>query len=117
MVSLKKGAVNALRLQMQTPTRLAFKESSSSEVVAMMQTAKTRHGNDLRRHWRLNGSFSASRSLIVESEMRAVLVIIADVFVYEAFQMSLVEDDHMIEQIAAAGANSAFCNTGTACMM
>jgi hypothetical protein len=42
--------------------------------------------------------------------MRPVLVIIADVLVHQTFQMPLVQDNHMIEQITAAVADPTFGN-------
>jgi hypothetical protein len=43
--------------------------------------------------------------------MCAILEIVADVFVHQAFQMPLIENDHVVEQIPAAGAYPAFRNT------
>ena len=39
--------------------------------------------------------------------MRPVLVVVVDVFVHQAFQMSSIEDDHMIEQVSPAATNPA----------
>src|ERR1035437_1351599 len=43
--------------------------------------------------------------------MCAILEIVADVFVHQAFQMPLIENDHVVEQIPAEGAYPAFRNT------
>ena len=40
--------------------------------------------------------------------MSPVFVVIIDVFVHEAFEMAFVQNDHVIEQIPAAGTNEAF---------
>ena len=37
--------------------------------------------------------------------MRPVLVVMADVLVHKSLQMPLIEDDHMVKQIAVAVAN------------
>ena len=42
--------------------------------------------------------------------MSTILVIIADVVIHEAFQMTFVEHDHMIKQFATAAANEPFRN-------
>src|SRR5450631_4543674 len=42
--------------------------------------------------------------------MGAILEIVEDVFVHQAFQMLPIENDHMVEQIPAAGAYPAFRN-------
>ena len=77
----------------------------------MMQPAKLRRGNDLRMHWSSLHRLSASRRLLVQSEMRPVFVIVANVFVHEALQAACIQHDHVVEQIAAAGANPTFGHT------
>jgi hypothetical protein len=42
--------------------------------------------------------------------MRSVVVVVADVLGHQASQMTLIENDDMIEQIPAAVANPALCN-------
>ena len=37
-------------------------------------------------------------------------MVITDVFVHQAFQMPLIEDDHMVEQIPSAVAGPVLCN-------
>ena len=41
--------------------------------------------------------------------MGPVVVVVADVFPHQTFEMSFVEDDDVIEQISAATAHEAFC--------
>ena len=41
-------------------------------------------------------------------------MVVADIFGHETFQMPLIEDDDMIEQIAAAVADEAFSHTVSA---
>lgn len=75
--------------------------TSSSEVVSMMQAAERRHGNDIRIRRRALHGPSLSRRLLAQPEMRPILVVIADVFVHQPFQMVLVEHDDMVGQVAA----------------
>jgi hypothetical protein len=35
--------------------------------------------------------------LLVQAEMRPVVVVIADIFAHESLQVALVQDDHMVE--------------------
>lgn len=42
--------------------------------------------------------------------MRPVFVVVGDVFVHQAFQMSLAEDDHMVEQVPPAAADPTLGN-------
>lgn len=76
----------------------------------MMQTAESRHGDDLGAPDRPLHSRSPHRGLLVQPEMRSVAVVITDVLVDEAFQMAFVQNDHVIEQIATASANSRLSN-------
>src|ERR1700694_1570665 len=55
--------------------------------------------------------FATRGRSLFQREMRAILVIIADIFVHHAFQMALIENNHVVEQIPAAGAYPAFRNT------
>ncbi len=75
---------------------------SRGEVVTMMQPAEARHGNYLRARRCVHCRFPACRSLLRQPKMSAVLVIIANVIAHEPFQMALVQDNDMIEQVAAA---------------
>jgi len=48
----------------------------------MMQPTKLRRGNDLRVHWSSLHRLSASRRLLVQSEMRPVFVVVANVLTH-----------------------------------
>jgi len=43
--------------------------------------------------------------------MRSIVVAIVDVLGHEAFQMAFIEHNHVVKQIAAAGADKALCDT------
>jgi len=47
-------------------------------------------------------------SILLEREMRARAVVVADVAVQTATEVSLIQDDHMVEELAADGADHAF---------
>ena len=51
--------------------------------------------------------FSARRSLLAQTKVGSVLVVVTDVLIHEALQMPLIENDHVVEQIAAAVTNPA----------
>src|SRR5580692_298321 len=42
--------------------------------------------------------------------MRPVVVIVADILVHQAFEMPFIDNDHMVEKIAATSTNPAFGN-------
>jgi hypothetical protein len=46
-------------------------------------------------------------SLLVQAEMSPVIVVVTNVLIHQPFQMPLIENDHMIEQITTATAYEA----------
>src|SRR3954451_5721834 len=54
---------------------------------------------------------SSSGRLFIESEMRSIVLVIADVLKAEAHQMSLVHRDHVIQHLTAYAAHPAFRNS------
>ena len=77
----------------------------------MMQTAEPWHGNDPAAC--IGISSAASRpawGLLRQAKMRSVLVVVTDVLIHQAFQMPFIENDHMVEQIAAAVADPTLGN-------
>ena len=79
--------------------------SSGGKVVAMMQTAKPWHGYDLAACTKILFSRTNERRSFRQSKMSSVHVVILDVLIHKSFQMPFIEDDHVVEQIAAAIAN------------
>jgi hypothetical protein len=85
-------------------------ESSRGQVVAMMQAAESRHGNDLATCTVIDLGFTSCRSFLLQCEMRSVFVVIADVLAHQSLQMPFVEHDDVVEQIPSTVANPALCN-------
>ena len=85
--------------------------SSGGQIVAMMQAAVPGHGYDTATSIGIHHSFPARQSFVRQQEMRPVVVIVADVFVHQAFQMPFIKNDHVVEQIAAAVADPPLGNT------
>ena len=105
------GRQGAHRLQaprLRLDVVLEFAVGSGSEIVAMVQTAEPRHGNDLRTCCRSHCYVPFCRSFLIQPEMGSFVVVIADVLGHEALQVTLVQDDYMVEQVAAAIADEAF---------
>ena len=48
------------------------------------------------------GLFAAKGSLLVQAEMSPVIVVVTNLLIHQPFQMPLIENDHMIEQITTA---------------
>jgi len=71
----------------------------------MMQSAQSRHRDDFAIRNGIRFVFAPAGRLLRQREVRPVLVVIANEFGHEPFQVAFVEDDHMIEQIPAASAD------------
>ena len=76
----------------------------------MMQTAEPRHGYNSATCRRVHFCFTALRRSLHQREVRAILMIVTDVLVHQAFQMTLIQNNDMIEQIPAAITNPALSN-------
>jgi hypothetical protein len=70
---------------------------SGHQIVAMMQATEPGHRDNFTAGFRTFSCLTACRSFFVQSEVSSVIVVIADVFVHQAFQMPFVEYDDMIE--------------------
>lgn len=70
-------------------------------MVAMMQAAEFRHRYNSSAHARDFFWITTRRRSLGQRKMRPILMAVTDVFVYKTFQMPLVQNDHLIEQVAA----------------
>src|ERR1019366_1157505 len=86
------------------------KTGLGGKVVAVMQTTEPWHANHLGLHRSVLCSRSAHRRLLCQPEMCSVVVVVANIFGHEAFEMAFVENDDVIEQVSAAVADEAFGN-------
>jgi hypothetical protein len=77
----------------------------------MMQPAEPRHRHDRFACTRPVPSVTTTGASLLKREMSPILVIIADVFFHEAFQVPLIQYDHEVEQIPAAASYPASRNT------
>ena len=83
---------------------------SGGQLITMMQTTKTRLGDDAATWASTLLRRPVARRFFCQAEMRPVLVIIADVITHQAFQMAFVDYDHMIEQFAPTASDEPFRN-------
>lgn len=79
--------------------------SSRATLVAMMQTADLREGDDSACGGRLYGP--RHRTILAKREMRAALVVVLEVCRQHSAQVTLIEDDDVIKTFAADGADDA----------
>ena len=68
----------------------------------MMQPAEPWHGNNPMTSTGILFYLTSSGCSFAQHKMSPVIVVVMDVLVHQAFQMTLIVDDHMIEQVAAA---------------
>ena len=71
----------------------------------MVESADLRQRNDLTMRWRLDST--RFRRVFVESQVRARGVIVAEVIAETTPQVSLVEDDDVVEEFASDGTDQA----------
>src|SRR5215216_4861802 len=79
--------------------RAASRISCGSTLIAMMQTADLGEGNNIARRGKLYGT--RPRAVLVEREMRSGVVVILKIVRQYAAQMTLVEDDNVIQAFTA----------------
>ena len=70
-------------------------ESCRPSDVAVMKSANSRKGHDTAATRRLNGA--RNRRIALERHVRAVLVVVRDMSSHEAEQMTLAEDDDVVQ--------------------
>src|SRR5665811_1271084 len=75
---------------------------SSSPVIAVMQPAHALLANHCTVFQR---ACPASRRLLVQPQVRSVVVIIGNVLGEESLQMALIQRDYVVEQVAAAASD------------
>ena len=116
-VARQERPVRRITIDQQTHLHFEFwelrairSEVSRSWVVSMMQTAEPRHGDDFAGPLAFC-CLTTTRSLLAQAQMRPVVVVITDELIHEPFQMPFIHNDHVVEQIPAAGANPTFCDT------
>jgi hypothetical protein len=83
---------------------------SSGPNISMMQPADSGRGKNPAVHRGARFHRTSSGRSFAQRKMRSVFMVVADVLTHETFQMTLIENNHMIEQVPAAVANPAFCN-------
>ena len=71
----------------------------------MVQAAESWHGYDLSALGGILFCFPTGRPSLCQRKMSAFLVVIANVLFHKAFQMALVEHDHMVEKVTSAVAD------------
>ena len=76
-----------------------------------MQATQSWHSNNPAKGIGVGFLLAASRRFLRQTKMRSVLVEVFDVVAHQSLEMTFVEHDHMIEQIAAAASDEALGNT------
>src|SRR5664279_5036238 len=76
--------------------------NSSSPVIAVMQPAHALLANHRPLFQR---ACPTSRRLLIQPEVGSVVVIVGNVLGEESLQMSLIQRDHVVEQLAAAASD------------
>jgi hypothetical protein len=90
--------------------RMDRSADSGGQLVAMMQATKPWHRNNPATDSGLGLCFTTGWRSLIQSKMRSVVVVVADVPIHQAFEMAFIQNDHMVEQVAAAVADPALCH-------
>src|SRR3974377_2201000 len=77
----------------------------------MVQPAEFRKGLNLASTRRTNFCSTTCWRVLRESKMRPVLMVIEHVGRHQSFEMPLIEDDHVVQQVASATSYPALSNT------
>src|ERR1700732_218688 len=77
----------------------------------MVQPAESRKGVNLAFSLRANCCRPTRWRVLRESKMRPVLVIVEQVRRHQPFEMSLIHNDHVVQQVASATSDPALRNT------
>jgi len=79
--------------------------------ITMVQPAESRKGLNLA--FTRSGTFCSTTSwrVVRQSKMSSVLVIVEQVRGHQPFEMPLIQDNHVLQQVASATSHPAFSNT------
>jgi len=79
--------------------------------IAMVQPAESRKGLNLASTRRANFCCTTCWRVLRESKMRPVLMVIEQVGRHKSFEMPLIQDYHVVQQVASATSHPALSNT------
>jgi len=79
--------------------------------ITMVQTTESRKGLNLASTRRVNFCCTTCWRVLRQSKMRPVLMVIEQVGRHQSFEMPLIEDDHVVQQVASATSYPALGNT------
>ena len=78
--------------------------------ITMVQATESRKGLNLPFTRRANFCRPTCWRVLRESKMRTVLVIVEEVGRHQAFEMPLIQDNHVVQQVASATSHPVFCH-------
>src|SRR6516162_8884312 len=79
--------------------------------IAMVQPAESRKGLNLASTRRANFCCTTCWRVLRESKMSSVLMVVAQVGRQESFEMPLIQDYHVVQQVASATSHPTLSNT------
>ena len=77
----------------------------------MVQTAEPGHRYNLAASYQIRSRITVGRRSFGKREMRSVVVVVTNILVHQPPKMPFIQHNDMIEQVPAATANPAFCDT------
>ena len=79
--------------------------------ITVVQAAESRQGLNLAFSPRPNCCWPTCWGVLRETQVRSILVVVADVFCHESLQMPFVQDDYVVKQVSSTTSNPALGNT------
>ena len=76
-----------------------------SQIVPMMQSTQPRYRNHLATANTAGHCVTSRRSLLIQTEVSPVVMVVANILSHEALEMPLIEHNDVIEQVSAAVAD------------
>src|SRR5712691_5039650 len=61
--------------------------------------------------YRVPNDWAPCWRVLGQPQMGSIVVVVADIFAHESFQMAFIEHDHMVQQVAAATPNPTLCSS------
>jgi len=77
----------------------------------MVQSAESREGVDLASHRRTYRRWTTCWRILRKSEVRPIFMVVANILGHQPFEVPLVQDDHVVQQVSSATPDPALRDT------
>src|ERR1035438_9274547 len=78
------------------------RRSLSRDGVTMVQSAESGEGANLASHRRTYRGWPTCGRILRESEVRSIVMVVANILRHQPFEVLLIQDDHVVQQVSSA---------------